>query len=105
MNLKVLMIILAYYAILSVIILFPNSPMGAYDVANVYNDSDLNSAEVDTGGVFSGGVDFGRFFGLVTIGVGLPDDTPEWFAWSFAIWQSMALIFSVGFIISSIWDG
>jgi len=105
MNLKVLMILLLYYGLLTVFILFPGSPMGAYELNVELNDSDLSSSEVDTGGVFSGGIDFGRFATLITVGIGLPDDTPTWFAWIFAIWQTMFLIFTVGFFISSIWDG
>lgn len=105
MNLKVLMGLLIYYAILSIFILFPGSPLGAYNLNVDLNNSDLNSAELDQGGLFNTGVDFGRFTSLITIGVGLPSDTPSWFSWTFAIWQTIVLIFSVGFIISSIWNG
>lgn len=95
-----------YYLAISVFVLSPGSPLKDQVEVNVeLNDSELSSDEVDTGGLFGTGVDFGRFFGFVTIGVGLPDDTPEWFAFMFSLWQIVWLVFSVGFVVSSIWDG
>jgi hypothetical protein len=35
----------------------------------------------------------------------LPASTPSWFAIMFAVWQTVVTIMSVGFVISSIWDG
>lgn len=105
MNLKVLFLILLYYSALSAFILFPGSPLGAYNVNVDLNQTELSEDEKDTGGLFSSGVDFGRFFSLVTIGVGVPGDVPTWFKFMFAIWQSLWLLFSIGFVISSIWDG
>lgn len=69
------------------------------------NDSSMTSAEIDTGGLFGTGVTFTRFIGLVTVGIGLPVDTPSGFKVMFSIWSTVILIFTIGFIISSIWDG
>jgi hypothetical protein len=42
---------------------------------------------------------------LITIGIGLPVDTPNTFKVIFFIWQTLLLIFTIGFIVASIWNG
>jgi hypothetical protein len=69
------------------------------------NSSDISEDELDSGGLFGTGISFSRFASFVGFGVGLPDDTPSWFTLLFAIWQSLITVFSIGFVISSIWDG
>lgn len=105
MNLKILFMLMMYYVIISLVLLMGGSLFSGYTNPVNLNDSHLSSTEVDKGGLFGTGVDFGRFFSLVTVGIGLPADTPAWFRIFFSFWQIMVLIFSVGFILSAIWDG
>jgi hypothetical protein len=98
---------LLYYGILSIVFYLGNSVFSGtgYSTNIQLNSSELTSSEVDTGGVFSTGVNFGRFFGFLLFGVGLPDDTPSFFTYIFVIWQSCVFILALAFIISSIWNG
>lgn len=107
MDLKILGVILLYYFLLASTFLLG----GAYmtDAGGSFNgsidSSNITAAEMDKGGLFGTGVDFGRFVSLLTIGVGLPSDTPAVFSTLFIIIQSLILLFTVGFIISAIWNG
>ena len=105
MNLKVLFLLLIYYGFISLFFIFGGSYMAGFDTNVNLNDSELTSSEIDTGGLFGSGISFGRFFTLIAFGVGLPADTPTWFAISFAVWQSIISVLAVGFVISSIWNG
>lgn len=105
MNLRILFIILLYYSIISLVFITGASIFSGYSTPSILNSSELSSNEIDRGGLFGTGVSFGRFIGLVTVGIGLPDDTPSWFSMLFALWQTIFLIFTIGFVISSIWNG
>lgn len=106
MDLKILMLIIVYYAIFSLMLIFGGSALTGFTGGANLTGGELNSTETEyTGGVFGSGISFGRFAGLITIGIGLPPDTPSWFATMFLLWQSCFLIFSVGWFISSIWNG
>lgn len=105
MNLKILFLILIYYGVLSLVIIMGGSVFSGYSSNIELNESALSSGEIDQGGLFGTGVSFSRFFTLITFGIGLPLDTPSWFLLMFGMWQTIVTIFSVGFIISSIWDG
>jgi len=107
LNLKVLVLLLLYYGVLSLVFASSGSIFNDNDFTYqvVLNDSVVSENEIDTGGLFGTGVDFGRYLGFVTIGIGLPGDTPGWFQLMFSLWQSAVLLFSLGFVISSIWDG
>ena len=106
MNLKVLFMLLIYYSLISIFFLTAGSEiLQGYNTTIALNTSEMQSEELDTGGLFGTGISFSRFAGMVGFGIGLPDDTPDWFSAIFIIWQSMLLIFTVGFVISSIWNG
>jgi len=108
MDLKVLFLLLIYYGLVSSIFLIGGDVFGdgsGFSTDIALNDSELSSGEIDTGGLFGSGISFGRFAGLVGLGVGLPDDTPTGFKLIFGLWQTMVTILSIGFFISSIWDG
>ena len=94
-----------YYAILSLVFLAGASVFTDYSHNIELNSSELTDSEIDKGGLFGTGVSFGRFFAFVGFGIGLPSDTPAFFSVVFAFWQIMVLIFTVGFIIDSIWSG
>ena len=107
MNLKILFVLLSYYSLLSLILLL-GAPIfldAGVTSTIALNDSALQDGEIEQGGFFSTGVSFGRFFTLMTFGVGLPDTLPSWFIISFVLWQSLILVLTAGFIISSIWNG
>jgi hypothetical protein len=106
MDLKILMVILLYYGILSSFLILGGSAITGVSGGANLTGSDLTSNETQySGGVFGSGISFARFAGLITIGVGLPNESPAWFVTLFFMWQSIFLIFSVGWFISSIWNG
>ena len=107
MNLRVLFLLLFYYAFISIFFIAVSShpDTSNYNVSINLNDSQITDSEIDTGGIFNTGISFTRFTTLILFGVGLPEDTPTFFSVSFAIWQTMMLIFTIGFIISAIWNG
>ena len=108
MNLKILLMLLIYYAILSLTFALGGTVFteaNEFNISDPLNDSDLSEDEIDTGGLFGTGISFGRFFVFVAFGIGLPSDTPGWFITIFAIWQTIMTIYAVGFIIASIWNG
>jgi len=107
LNLKVAFMFLVYFTIVSLIFII-GSPAGIFDdySANIsLNESELTPGEVEQAGFFSIGISFGRFFGWVLFGVGLPSDTPGWFTVLFFAWETIISILAVVFVVSSIWDG
>lgn len=108
MNLKILFMILMYYSVLSIFFLFAGAETHMFDdtnFTNPLNDSDLQAEETDTGGLFSTGISFGRYFVFIATGFGLPDGTPSWFQLIFSTWNIAFAVFTVGFILASIWNG
>lgn len=105
MNLKILFLILIYYTVISLFFVFGGSYMTGYTSNIDLNDTDLSTTELDKGGLFNSGISFTRFVTFVGFGIGLPSDTPLWFKTIFSAWQTLILIFTIGFIISSIWNG
>ena len=105
MNLKILFMILGYYACIIILLSAPQSPLADVSYNATLNDSALSGAETDTGGLFSVGVSIVRFFALVGFGVGLPSTVPTIISYAFTVWQSLFTMFTAGFIISSIWNG
>lgn len=106
MDLKILMVILLYYGVLSTVFLMGGAALGdATMTSSIDTNSSLSPGESGTGGLFGSGISFARFAGLITIGVGLPSDTPSWAASLFIIWQTVWLLFTIGFVVSSIWNG
>ena len=107
MNLKILFLLLIYYSIISLTFVFGSSlftEADGYNTTIILNDSDITDDEQATG-VFDVLPDISRFIAFVGFGVGLPSDTPTWFRTMFFAWQTILLLFSIGFIIASIWDG
>lgn len=76
-----------------------------YNNTIALNDSELSSSEIDSGGLFGTGVSFLRFTGFVLFGVGVPGSVPLFIRLLIAAWQTAITIFTVGWVISSIWDG
>jgi len=102
------MALLLYYSVISIFFIFAISDTTAFDSYNntiSLNDSAITSGEQDNAGFFASGISFGRFVGLITIGVGLPSDTPSFVSVFWIVWQSLMTIFTIGFVISSIWNG
>jgi len=107
MKIKILAILLFYYGIISLLFLMSGDLLTDNNYTNTIslNDSDITADEIDAGGLFTTGVSVLRFVGFVGFGVGLPDDTPNWFSIPFAVWSTLVTIITIAFIISSIWDG
>ncbi len=106
MNLKILFLIIVYYSILSLVFVFGGAEVFEdYNATIDLNETGIADSEIDTGGLFGTGISFGRFIGLVGLGIGLPSDTPTFFMILFAVWQTIFTILSIGFVISSIWNG
>lgn len=97
--------LLIYYSVLSLTFVFGSAYLTDYSETIELDDSGLQEEETGTGGIFSIGISVARFFGFVGFGLGLPDSTPTWFQLVFSAWQTILTIFTIGFIISSIWDG
>ena len=109
MNLKILFMLLMYWTIW---IVFTASVSGEYFYQQTYfnttaglNDTGLTANETDTGGLFSTGVSLARYFAFVLFGINAPFDAPDWFTLILASWQTVLTVFTVGWVISSIWDG
>ena len=97
-----------YYSLMSIFLIFASNNGVFTDIeydTDLINDSDISPDEIDTGGLFGTGISFSRFSSLLAFGVGLPEDTPSWMVTMFGFWQSGFLLFSIGWLISSIWNG
>ena len=97
-----------YYSIISLLFIFGGSALfgASTSTANLTTMSGgISASEHPDGGLFSIGVSVGRFILFVGFGVVIGADIPAWFAVLFAMWQTVMLIFTVGFIIKSVWDG
>jgi hypothetical protein len=105
MDLKILFMLLIYYSVLSLVFLTGASYFNGYSNPISLNSSSVSADELDRGGLFGTGISFIRFTSLITVGVGLPDDTPLWFQILFSSWQVILLIFTIGWLINSIWSG
>ena len=106
MNLKLLTFIVAYWCMWGMLFYFGS------DVFIGYTTDDINSVsgaltpdETDTGGLFSLGISFIRFAGLVVFGIGLGSGVPLFFSIMFGFWQTLVSIVCVGFFLDSIWSG
>lgn len=99
--------LLIYYTLLSLTFVLGNSvfseELGYNNTINL-NTSGITEDETATG-IFDVLPELGRFIGFVGFGIGLPSDTPAWFQTIFIAWQSILTIFTIGFIIASIWNG
>lgn len=107
MNLKILFMLLIYW---TAWILITAQLSGAFLMDDInttanFNESELSANESGTGGIFSTGISFGRYFTFVAFGLNTPADWPDWIQLIIAAWQTMITIFTVGWVISSIWDG
>ena len=107
MNLKILLMLLIYWSTFIAIFAVGGDTIlqDQFSINADLNSTALGLEETSTlGGIFGSGLSFGRWFGLASFGLGLVG-APSWFQLIFAIWQTIVTIFTVGFIISSIWNG
>jgi len=71
-----------------------------------FNASGMSETEgLSSGGFMGSDLDLGRFVAFAVFGIGLPSDTPSWFAFTFGIWQTIISLLLVAFIINSFWSG
>lgn len=107
MDRKVLFAILVYYSLISILFFaIVDLSVAGYTQNISINSSGSSDVEDITDGSFMGaGLNLGRFIAFVSLGIGLPEGTPSWFVYTFAIWQSVLSILIVAFIINSIWGG
>lgn len=106
MNLKVLALLILYYSVLSIFILGSGDILTDDGLTSDINMSSIDvSEETDTGGLFGTGISFGRFFGLILFGIGLPASSPTWLMLLWGVWQTGFTIFGIGWFINSIWGG
>jgi len=110
-NIKLLITILIYWTVWSLV--FVASGQLDTPVLDDTNNTivignltgDLEADETRGVGFWTSAISFGRFAVLVVFGVGLPSDTPVFFSMIFMALQTMVSIVTVGFFISSLWDG
>ena len=107
MNLKILIGLLFYYTLLVLVFSQSNDIFNdaGYNNTIELSADELGANETDTGGLFGSGVEFGRWFTFIGFGVGLPDSVPLLFRTLFIAFQVIMNIFTIGWIISSIWNG
>lgn len=105
MNLKVLMLLLLYYIVISLTFILAGGFFNGYSTNVNLNSTELQSQEIDSGGLFNTGVDFGRFIAFVGFGIIPADNVPFVLQLILSLWQSLLTIFTVGFVISGIWNG
>jgi len=99
------MLIFSFSSVLS-------SPLSSdYNVTSVgvnVSSVDLGS-EINSGGFFGGVIGIfsaaGRFFGLITLGIGLPSGTPAWVQFIFTSFNLIVFIIALLLVISMFWDG
>lgn len=108
MNLRILFMLLIYYTIISLFYIFAIADSSYYNPtvwtnSVSLNSSNLSSGEVDSGGFFTTGISILRF--LMFVGVGFGIDAPTWFQIIFSAWTIILNILAVGFVISSVWNG
>ncbi len=108
MDLKILMIILSYWTIFLIIFGTGGASVlldDGYTVSSPLNETEIGTEEIDEGGFFGTGVSFGRFVGFALFGIGVGASMPSWASFMIAGWQTLFTIFTIGFVLSSIWDG
>jgi hypothetical protein len=110
MKIVVLVFLLLYYFCIGALALGTVggvNPLEAqgYNITIELNDSEMQDDEIDTGGIFSTGVSFARFIGMVLFGYGIFPDAPMIISTIFALIQSCLTVFTVAFVMSMFWDG
>ena len=106
MDLKILMVVIVYYTFISLLY------GGMATIAPTYTTTtdlssvgSINATDLDKGGFFGTGIDFGRYLLFLGFGLGFPADTPAWFSGFVFLWQTALTLFLAGWIIASIWNG
>ena len=95
MKLAIFIGLVIYYLFLAMFFAVElDSPMqsSSIDTSKFNVSVNLSSVDVSSGSAF----DIPRFLGFLAFGVGLPDSTPSWIAYLFAIWQTLV---SITFVI------
>jgi len=73
------------------------------------NASGFTAGEIDSGGFFSGVLGvftaIARFIGLALFGIGLGSILPTWIGYLFNLLFTGITLFTIGFIIDSVWSG
>lgn len=108
MNLKILFMILTYWVLFILVFGTVGGDIlisEGYSLTASFNESGLTDPEIDRGGLFNTGVSFTRWLGFMAFGIGLPDTIPVYVSIPIMLWQTMFTIFTIGFIVSSIWNG
>lgn len=109
MNLKILFVILIYWGFFFLIsniaggILLQDE---GYTTTSVFNESAITEGELPTDvSVINAGEVLGRYVDVIDGRFNIGDDAPEWFQLMFAVWQSIWILFTIGFFISAVWNG
>ena len=95
MKLAIFIGLVIYYLFLAMFFAVElDSPMqsSSIDTSKFNVSLNISSVDVSSGSAF----DIPRFLGFLTFGVGLPDNTPSWVVFTFAIWQTLV---SITFVI------
>ena len=102
MNLKILFLLLMYWCIwLSV----SGMTISGFSVTGSLSDISVNASGLPDAGLWAAGVSFGRFAVFALFGIGLPAGMPVWANLLLSLWATSWSIFTVGFLISAIWNG
>lgn len=109
MNKGILMGLLIYYALISLFFVFGKGEGMFSDWSdtislNATNTTD-SSASQFSGGIFTTGISFFQYLCFVTFGIGLGTGVPGWFVIMFSMWTICLNIFTMAWLISSVWGG
>ena len=85
-------ILIYYLVILAIFAPQFNAPDTMTDAGFNTTSIDLDEIDVTEGSAW----DYVRLTGIVLFGVGLSDDTPEWFSFFFFLWQT---VITISFVI------
>ena len=108
MDNKLLMGIMAYYLLLSMFFFLGGSTIfadtGEYENMT-FNLSRLNMTDLSGEESENTDLGIGRFLGLMTIGIGIPESYPTWFRIGFIYWQSIISILTLALIYAALRQG
>lgn len=110
---QLIICILLYWTLFTIIFSSAlGSPLSSdYNVSGAgVNSSGVDlGTEINSGGFFGGVIGIftaaGRFFGLITLGLGLPSDTPTWMQFFISTFNLIIFIAAILLVISLFWDG
>ena len=105
MDLKILMGILIYWTFISLLYFGLLQSVPGYTINTNLSLGSVDVNETINTGVIGQYIDWQRFILFTSTGFGIPGTVPVWFQIIFSAWTIIFNIFSLGWLINSIWSG